>query len=135
MADHEENTRLRERIVRLETELQKLRLQATQVVSPAVRVSGFDVEWNLDAGVCTLAGLPVAMMWVDSTLAGLMSGVQAMVGTERFLLAVQSEGRKSVEDDWQVISNFERFEADGMAWSRLAGALDGERFRFQKLNQ
>jgi PAS domain S-box-containing protein len=49
------------------------------------------------------------MMWVDSTLAGLMSGLQAMVGTPRFLLALQSEGRKSVEADWEVVSRFPDF--------------------------
>ncbi len=47
----------------------------------------------------------MAMMWVDTTLAGLMSGVQAMVGTERFFLALQSEGRKSSETKLQAIFN------------------------------
>ena len=35
--------------------------------------------------------------------------VQDMVGMERFVLALQSEGRKSVEADWQVISQFSDF--------------------------
>jgi two-component system, cell cycle sensor histidine kinase and response regulator CckA len=74
-----------------------------------IRVSGIEIEWHPQRGICTFGDLPVAMMWVDTTLAGLMSGVQAMVGTERFVLALQSEGRKSVEADWQVISAFRDF--------------------------
>ena len=60
--------------------------------SSIIKVSGINVAWNTEQGTCTFDGLPVAMMWVDTTLAGLMSGAQAMVGTVRFLLALQSEG-------------------------------------------
>lgn len=77
-----------------------------------INVSGIEMEWRPEKGTCTFEKLPVAMMWVDTTLAGLMAGVQAMVGTERFALALQSEGRKSVEADWQVISQYQDF-ADG----------------------
>ena len=64
--------------------------------------------------------MPVAMMWVDTTLAGLMSGVQATVGSERFWLALQSEGRKSVEADWQVISKFRAFKDGFKAIANIA---------------
>lgn len=67
-------------------------------------VNGIEISWDTDRGTCEFGGLPVAMMWVNSTLAGLMSGVQRMIGTERFLLALQSEGRNSIDDDWTVIS-------------------------------
>lgn len=60
------------------------------------------------------------MMWVDTTLAGLMSGVQAMVGTERFSLALQSEGRKSVEADWKVISLYSDFQSGYRAIANIA---------------
>ena len=76
-----------------------------------VTVSGITIDWNLQKGVCHFADLPVTMMWIDTTLAGLMAGVQAMVGTERFALAMQSEGRKSIEADWQVISNYPDFQS------------------------
>jgi PAS domain S-box-containing protein len=79
-----------------------------------IEVSGIKVRWKPSEGTCDFEGLPVAMMWVDTTLAGVMAGVQAMVGTERFGLALQNEGRKSVEADWSVISQFEKFE-DGFA--------------------
>ncbi len=85
-----------------------------------IRVSGIEMEWHPEKGRCTFENLPVAMMWVDSTLAGLMSGMQSMVGTERFALALQSEGRKSVETDWQVISRFPDFIDGFKAISTIA---------------
>ena len=85
-----------------------------------IRVSGIDIEWDTGQGTCTFNNLPVAMMWVDTTLEGLMSGVQAMVGTERFGLALQSEGRKSVEADWQVISQYADFREGFKAIANIA---------------
>ena len=86
----------------------------------SVDVSGINIEWDTKEGRCTFEKLPVAMMWVDTTLAGLMSGVQAMVGTERFGLALQSEGRKSVEEDWKVISQFQDFKDGFKAIANIA---------------
>ena len=85
-----------------------------------IRVSGIQVEWAPERGICTFEKLPVTMMWVDTTLAGLMSGVQAMVGTDRFALALQSEGRKSVESDWQEISKFPDFREGFKAIANIA---------------
>jgi two-component system cell cycle sensor histidine kinase/response regulator CckA len=89
--------------------------------SSGIQVSGINIEWNTKRGTCTFEKLPVAMMWVDTTLAGLMSGVQTMVGTERFSLALQGEGRKSVEADWQVISRFPDFREGFKAIANIAG--------------
>jgi PAS domain S-box-containing protein len=88
--------------------------------SPAIRVAGINIEWRPRQGTCTFEKLPVALMWVDTTLAGLLSGVQAMVGTPRFLLALQSEGRKSVEADWRVISSFPDFRQGFAAIANIA---------------
>jgi PAS domain S-box-containing protein len=88
--------------------------------SEKINVSGINIEWHTDQGICTFENLPVAMMWIDTTLSGLMSGVQAMVGTERFGLALQSEGRKSVEEDWQVISQFSDFQDGFKAIANIA---------------
>ena len=85
-----------------------------------IRVSGINIEWQAELGTCTFEKLPVAMMWVDTTLAGLISGIQAMVGTERYLLALQSEGRKSVDADWQVISQFPDFRDGFKAIANIA---------------
>lgn len=76
---------------------------------PSINVSGITIKWDTEQGTCTFEDLPVAMMWIWSTLAGMMSGVQAMVGTERFGLALQSHGRDSVNEDWQVISGYPDF--------------------------
>jgi diguanylate cyclase (GGDEF)-like protein/PAS domain S-box-containing protein len=64
------------------------------------------------------------MMWVDSTLAGLMAGVESMVGPERFNLALQAEGRKSVESDWLLINAYEDF-AEGFAQLNLNAKVAG----------
>lgn len=79
-------------------------------ITNSITVGQLDISWDNDRGVCTAAGLPVTLMWLDTTLLGLMSSVQTMVGTERFLLSLQNEGRNSVEDDWNIIDSFEEFE-------------------------
>jgi PAS domain S-box-containing protein len=86
----------------------------------SIELAGIAIEWQLQEGTCTFNKLPMALMWVDTTLAGLMSGVQAMVGAERFILALQSEGRKSVEADWQVISKFSDFSEGFAAIANIA---------------
>jgi PAS domain S-box-containing protein len=90
----------------------------------SISVSSIDMEWQVGDGIFTFEKLPTAMMWVDTTLAGLMSGMQAMVGPERFWLALQSEGRRSVEADWQVISRFQDF-AEGFAAIANIAAVAG----------
>lgn len=89
-----------------------------------ITVSGIDIQWSPRKGTCTFGRLPVAMMWVDTTLASLMKGVQSMVGTERFVLALQSEGRKSVDADWNVISQHPDFKA-GFKAIASAAAVGG----------
>ncbi len=100
-----------------------------------IRVSAIDVQWDVDRGCCTFESLPVAMMWVDSTLAGLMSGVQAMVGTERYLLALQSEGRKSVEADWEVIASHPDFPAGFRAIANIAAVAGWGRWTLTSFDE
>lgn len=100
-----------------------------------IRVSNIGIEWDMENGTCTFEKLPVAMMWVDSTLAGLMSGVQAMVGTKRFNLALQSEGRKSVEADWQVISQYSNFEEGFKAIANIAAVAGWGDWRLISLDE
>ena len=105
----------------LEKKLTKLEI-ISEDSSPGdekIKVSG-NMEWNTEKGICTLESLPVVIMWIDTTLAGLMSGLQVMVGTERFNLALQSEGRKSVDADWMVISQFSDFREGFTAISNIA---------------
>ena len=79
-------------------------------ITNSITVNQLDISWDKAKGICTLAGIPVTLMRVDTTLLGLMSSVQRMVGTERFLLSLQNEGRNSVEEDWNFIDSFAKFE-------------------------
>jgi two-component system, cell cycle sensor histidine kinase and response regulator CckA len=111
-----------------------------------INVSGVNIAWQPESGTCAFDNKPSVMMWVDSSLAGLCSGIQAMVGTNRYLLALQSEGRKSIETDWQVISQYKDFEAGFKAiahiaavagwgeWRLLSLDMDKKECRFQVLN-
>ncbi len=120
----EEISALKSRLKQLEHNEPRLRQTTKKTqgvpVEEGICVSDINIEWKPDEGLCTFEKLPIAMMWINSTLASLMSGVQAMVGTERFRLALQSEGRKSVEDDWQVISQFPDFKEGFKAIANIA---------------
>ncbi len=94
--------------------------EITSSETEKIQVSGINIKWHPKHGTCTFENLPVAMMWIDTTLAGLMAGVQAMVGTDRFGLALQSEGRNSVEADWQVISKYSDFTDGFNAIAKIA---------------
>ena len=63
------------------------------------------------------SGPPIAGPGIDAVLAGLMSGMQAMVGTDRFAMALQSEGRKGAEAEWPAIAASPDFET---GFARLA---------------
>ena len=73
-------------------------------LSSTMVINGVEIQWNMHTGRCRFRGEAVAMMWIETTLARLMSGFAVMVGTERFVLALQEEGRKSVEVDWALLS-------------------------------
>jgi diguanylate cyclase (GGDEF)-like protein/PAS domain S-box-containing protein len=89
-----------------------------------INVNGIEISWDMEGGLCHFRGLPVALMWVDSTLAGLMAGVASMVGPERFNLALQAEGRKSVDSDWLLISRYPDF-MEGFAQLNLSAKMAG----------
>ncbi len=100
---------------------------------------GFDIEWDLDRGLNMWAGMPTLSMWIPTTVAGMMSGLCAMVGVERFNLCLQLGGQQSVEGDWDVISSRPTFEEGlklmaSIAWPAGWGrwelvSLDHERRR------
>lgn len=94
-----------------------------------IHVSGIDIEWDANVGGCKFENLPVAMMWIDTTLAGLFSAVQSMVGTQRSVLALQSEGRKSVDEDWKVISQFPDFHDGFKAIANIAAVAGWGRWQ------
>ena len=121
----------------LQSALDELRSTVTRHDNGDVEVHlrGFDLRWRLDEGIFAFAGLPAPMMWADSTLAGLMAGVQAMVGTRRFGLALQSEGRKSCEEDWKVISQHEDFTEGFRAIATVAALAGWGKWEISKFDR
>ena len=101
---------------------------------PRIDICGIRLEWDLQRGTCSFGGLPVAMAWIDSTLVGLLSGVQAMVGTERFALALQQHGRQSIEDDWAIIQEAEDFPAGFAALAVVAATAGWGRWELVELD-
>lgn len=87
-------------------------------------IEGVEFEWDLDAGELRRNGYATTALFRDSTLASLLSGFQSMVGTERFALAQQAEGRRGTDEDWQVISAAPSFEA-GFARIAAIAAVAG----------
>lgn len=84
-------------------------------------VHGHEFDWDLGEGLLRVSGSTSLTIWIESSLAGLMQGMQRMVGTERFNLAMQGGGRDSVEGDWALISQSPTFEEgfavlSGVAW-------------------
>jgi len=73
-------------------------------------VGEVSLEWNIDEGIQLWEGLRTTAMLTESTIAGLMIGLESMVGTERFNLALQAGGRDSVKGDLQFMSRFATFE-------------------------
>jgi hypothetical protein len=100
----------------------KSRLVPGRGMPSIIEVEGVKIAWDVQKGTATFQNRPVAMMSVDSTLAGLMSGMQAMVGSERFWLALQSEGRKGVEAAWETISQLRDFKEGFKAIANVAAA-------------
>lgn len=119
---------LRRELAAKDVQIQQLRTNARLVpadpkAGPSqdrIVVNGIEIAWDTRKGICTFRELQVALMWVDTTLAGLMAGVEAMVGPERFALALQAEGRKSVESDWLLISRHADFREGFAALAKNA---------------
>jgi PAS domain S-box-containing protein len=130
---------LRQRVARLED--QRAALAGTRPMR-VLDVGGVRLTWEVEAGRATALGLPCASMFLDSTLASLLSSVVAMVGPERFSLAMQADGRRSGAADWAVITSRPTFAEGFQALSRVAAAagwgtlhllsldLEGQRARF-----
>lgn len=99
------------------------------------RVAGIDVEWDPEAGVHRWGGQPALALWLESSVAGLMSGLHRMVGTERFNLSMIAGGRDSTEGDWGYIGGFPAFEEGFAALSMVAGAAGWGRWEIASLDR
>jgi rsbT co-antagonist protein RsbR len=74
-------------------------------------------------------------MWIPTTVAGLMSGLAAMVGIERFNLCLQAGGQESVEGDWGVISAAPTLEEGFRAMSEIAWPAGWGRWELVSLDR
>jgi rsbT co-antagonist protein RsbR len=77
---------------------------------PSITVQNVEFTWEADRGLFQVSGMPSLTMWIETTVAGMMQGMQRMVGTERFNLAMHGGGRDSISGDWTVISSAPTFE-------------------------
>ncbi|MBW4680898.1 MAG: GAF domain-containing protein [Microcoleus vaginatus WJT46-NPBG5] len=100
-----------------------------------LQMAGTNLEWNLKEGTCNLENAPFALMWLDTTVAGLMAGIQAMVGSKRFALVLENEGRKSINNDWQIISQFEDFQEGFAALAGIAKIAGWGNWQLQSINR
>lgn len=104
--------------------------------NPYIDISeGFRIEWDLAKGLNLWAGIPTVSMWLPTTAAGLMLGLQRMVGTERFNLCLQTGGADSTEGDWQIIGGAPSLD-EGMARiSEIAGAAGWGRWTIHSIDR
>ena len=58
-----------------------------------------------------------------------------MVGKERFALALQAEGRNSVEADWRIISEFSDFENGFEAIANIAAVAGWGEWKLVSLDR
>lgn len=102
---------------------------------PRIEVEGNEFEWDIEGGLLRIGGGPSLALWIESSLAGLMMGMQRMVGTERFNIAMQGGGRDSVEGDWAFISGFDSFEHGFEQLSDLANTCGWGRWVLDEIDR
>lgn len=98
-------------------------------------VDGIEVRWELGRGTLTVGGYPCTVFFRDSSLTALMNGFLQMVGPRRFSLALQSEGQRGVEQDWQIVAVEPTFEAGFAALARFAHVSGWGRWELVELDR
>lgn len=98
-------------------------------------LGGLEFEYDTERGNIRMGGHPAIFIWTESTLAGLISGLQRMVGTERFRLALHGGGRDGVEDDWAYISQFPSFVEGFQALVHVAATFGWGRWELVSLDR
>ncbi|MBZ5713923.1 STAS domain-containing protein [Nannocystis pusilla] len=97
-------------------------------------LGGLEFEYDTERGNIRMGGHPAIFIWTESTLAGLISGLQRMVGTDRFRLALHGGGRDGVADDWAYISQFPTFEQGFAALVHVAATFGWGRWELVSLD-
>ncbi len=100
-----------------------------------MRLPGFEIVWDLQQGLNLWAGIPTLSMWIPTTVAGLMSGLHSMVGTERFNLCMQVGGQLSVEGDWAIVASAPTFEEGFVRIAEIAWPAGWGRWQLISLDR
>jgi rsbT co-antagonist protein RsbR len=102
---------------------------------PKVQVGGLTFEWDSARGRMLCRGAPVACLRVETSLASMLSGLHAMVGTERFNLALYGGGQEGAEADWGIIEDATTIEAGFATLGEMAGAAGLGRYELVALDR
>jgi hypothetical protein len=94
------------------------------MTNPSVTISGFEIAWDLEAGLNLWAGVPTLSMWIPSSVAGMMSAMVAMVGVERFNLCMQLGGQQSIDGDWAMLGEGQTGIRAAVAQTMVSMGLD-----------
>ncbi|MRG95427.1 STAS domain-containing protein [Polyangium spumosum] len=86
-------------------------------------LGGLEFEYDTETKTIRMAGNPAIFIWVESTLAGLISGLQRSVGTERIRLSLHGGGRDGVDQDWAYICQFPTFEQGFAELTKVAAVF------------
>ncbi|HEU4407384.1 MAG TPA: STAS domain-containing protein [Polyangiaceae bacterium] len=108
---------------------------STRAGNPTIRVGGLEFEWDAARGRLSCAGAPTACLPVETTLAGFLRGLHAMVGTERFNLALYGGGQEGAEAEFDAAAGATTVEAGLAALGERAGATGLGRFELASLDR
>lgn len=97
-------------------------------------IEGVEFVWDLAAGELRRNGYATTALFRDSSLASLLAGFQAMVGTERFALAQQAEGRRGTGEDWQIITEAPSFEQGFERMASIAAVAGWGRWSLREVD-
>lgn len=98
-------------------------------------LGGLEFEYDTERGNIRMGGHPAIFIWTESTLAGLLSGLHRMVGSDRFKLSLHGGGRDGVEDDWAYICQYPTFEAGFNALIHVAAIFGWGRWELVSLDR
>ncbi len=109
---------LRARVAELESAL----ATAEPVPPQAAVINGVPINWDISRGVIATPEMRVVMMWVDTTVAGLLLGVRATVGPQRFALCLRGCRKAEARNQGGARDFVETFrhysDVYGLRWGR-----------------
>jgi len=105
------------------------------MTTPQTQTVKADIVWKPEEGLYLWGGFAAVSLWIESSLAGLMSGLHSMVGTQRFNLCLQAGGRQSVGEDWAFVSGYPSFDEGFQALSEQAALAGWGRWELVSLDR